>query len=211
MSFEALLEDLEQLQKAKPPAKEDDDKAIAQAAGGDVDEDGTPDGADDLPELDDDDDEDEDEDDGEGDMADEDKKGQGKLAKAISLIDEGGDPVEAYDATEIVEDLQQRLAKAEANNQRLLDAMARQTQVLKSFGSRLGALENHGQPRKSVLSIHEKPSAVAPADAPTPQDILAKAEAAFTAGRLNAIQVSTIENAVGHGWPVPDHLTALLK
>lgn len=218
MSFEALLADLEALQKATPPApkgkpfggrapsgveedeaaeEDDDDEQIKRAASGDADDDGVPDG-DDLPEQDDDEDEEPDGDEdgyGEGD-GDEDDAG------------EDGQEMKAYDGATIIKQFHRRLMALERD---LLATLQAQTGLIKSLHAQVGVLQAQGRGRKTVLNIHEKPSPVAagPRKAP-PQTVLAKAMTAQRAGKLTGTDVARIESYLSRGLSVPDDLADAL-
>lgn len=216
MSFEALLADLEALQKATPPAPknrslsgvegsgvegddDDDDEQIKRAAGGDADDDGVPDGED-LPEQEDDED---DEPDG-----DEDGYGEGE---GDGDGDEGEDDQEmkAYDGATIIKQFHRRLMALERD---LLATLQAQTGLIKSLHADVGALQSQSRGRKTVLNIHEKPALVSTGPKrPSPQNVLAKAMTAQRAGKLTGTDVARIESYLSRGLDVPAELTDALN
>lgn len=186
MSFTALIEDLEALQKAKatpePDGDEGDDK-IRAAAGEEAAEKaeaeeppekkapekkGEPDG--------DEDDMDEGDDDG-------DEEGENPvLGKSFGVTLDDGTEVEAYDATEILKSFDARLGgferelseidllkaeiaelkgrevpSADAIKAEVEKVLAAQNTMLKSLQEQVAALSAQGQGRKSTLNVHEKP------------------------------------------------------
>ena len=216
MSFEALLADLEALQKATPPAPkgkpfggrapsgveedeaaegDDDDEQIKRAASGDADDDGAPDGED-LPEQEDEEPDGDEDEDGYGDGDEDDEE------------DEDGQEMKAYDGATIIKQFHRRLMALERD---LLATLQAQTGLIKSLHAQVGALQAQGRGRKTVLNIHEKPSPVAagPRKAP-PQTVLAKAISAQRAGKLTGTDVARIESYLSRGLSVPDDLADAL-
>ena len=215
MSFDALLADLDALQKAVPPAKPEkhaesdvDDALIQQAAGGDADDDETPDGED-LPELDEaatakgksaskddeDDEDDEDEDDE-------------YFGKAFTMTDSDGETIRAYDGTALLKGFHQRLSSLENDTLKTLQA---QTALIKSLRADVAALHAQGRGRKTVLNIHDKPAGHFASPPPAPQALLAKALSAQKAGQLTGQDVARIETYLGRGLALPPDLAALLN
>ena len=185
MSFTALIEDLEALQKAKPhpePDGDEGDEKIRAAAGEEAAEDpeaeappkkeapaekGEPDG--DEGDMDEDD---------EGDEEDENPV----LGKSFGVTLEDGTEVEAYDATQILKSFDERLGgfarelseidllkaevaelrgreipTAEAIETAIKPVLEKQTALIKSLQEQVAALSAQGQGRKSTLNVHEKP------------------------------------------------------
>ncbi len=216
MSFEALLNDLDALQKARTPHMEpddddeggapdgdEDDERIAAAADRDFDEDGESDGEDDLPEDDDEDEDDEHE----------------TFGKSFSVTTESGSTVEAYDGTAILKAMHERLVDLEntrdENQEDLRKAaivMHKQSLLIKSLHTQISALQAQGNGRKSVISLHEKPSAMArKPENPHPQVVLAKAMAAQQTGKITGTDVARIESYLSRGLSVPSELADLIK
>ena len=218
MSFNALLADLETLQKARRPAadgNDGDDALIRQAAAGDADQDGTPDGKD-LPELDDpsgsdgskrrkagaagqnaaEKEEEEEEEENE------------YFGKALTLTTPDGAALTAYDATALLKGVHQRLSALESD---LLKTVQVQTDLIKSLSADLTALKEQGRGRKSVLNLHEKPGHYATTSSVEPRAVLAKALSAQKAGRLTGADVARIETYLGRGEAIPADLAPLLN
>lgn len=239
MSFEALLDDLNALQKARPPQFEPDadqrggpsdgdadnkpapkakadpgDKKIAAAADSDLDKDGTPDGEDDLPE---DDEDPEDDDDNE------------MFGKSFAVTTATGETIEAYDGTAMMKAFEQRLAaleqdyeasvvklkKAEQTIADLLKAEAvisKQSELIKSMHGQLASLQESGRGRKSALTVHDRPSSIPQsADRPAPGTILAKAMSAQQTGKITGTDVARIESYLSRGLAVPSELADLIN
>lgn len=216
MSFEALLDDLDALQKARAPHVEPDadnaggppdgdadnradDKAIQAAASGDADRDGRPDGRD-LPELDDrkqDDDEDD---------ADEDE--DDVLGKAFAVTLGNGKTVQAYDGTALIKALHQRIDAQESQTR---VALEKTTALLKAVLQDLAVLTAQGRGRKSVLAAPDKPSAGAASSAAPARALMAKAMAAQKTGALTGADVARLETYLGRGLPVPTDLADVLN
>lgn len=185
MSFTALIEDLEALQKAKPhpePDGDEGDEKIRAAAGEEAaekaeaeappekkapDKKGEPDG-----------------DEGDMDAGDEgDEEDEPPvLGKSFGVTLEDGTEVEAYDATLILKSFDERLGgfarelseidllkaevaelkgreipTADAIKAEVEKVLAAQNTMLKSLQEQVAALSAQGQGRKSTLNVHEKP------------------------------------------------------
>jgi len=189
MSFTALIEDLEALQKAMPhpePDGDEGDDKIRAAAGEEAAEKaeseeqtekddggkaaepekkGEPDG--DEGDMDDDDDEDE--------------EGEKPFGKSFGVTLGDGTQVEAYDATEILKSFDARIGSqtselgllkaevsalkareipsAEAIENAIVPVLEKQNDLIKSLQEQVTKLSKQGQGRKSVLNVSEKPSA----------------------------------------------------
>lgn len=224
MSFNALLADLETLQKARRPAavgNDGDDALIRQAAAGDADQDGTPDGKD-LPELDDPSGSDGSE--GrktnpvkagaagqnavEKEEEEEEEEENEYFGKALTLTTPDGAALTAYDATALLKGVHQRLSALESD---LLKTVQVQTDLIKSLSADLTALKEQGRGRKSVLNLHEKPGHYATTSSVEPRAVLAKALSAQKAGRLTGADVARIETYLGRGEAIPADLAPLLN
>jgi hypothetical protein len=185
--FDELLTDLELLQKAQ----QGDGDARIQAAAGDGNGDGEPDG-----------------DEGQGGEGDGD--GDEVMGKSFEFEIEGGQKVKAFDATELVKSLQDQQASTEETLQKGFDQIAAlirgQNELIKSQGEKIGALESRvrdlsgaGRGRKTALSVHEKQSAsdlqksLTTDDQPTWDDLMAKSEALFDAGKLGGAEFRQLD------------------
>ena len=208
MSYEALLEELETLQKSMDQGDSDDEKIAAAAAAGDQDEDDEhdePDGDEGM--------------DGEGDG---DGDGdEGPMAKSFSFQLDTGEVVEAIDGTELVKSLQGEVAllKSERETaatqtdkvfQAVLGQLKSQGQLIKSLSTQLEKLSSEGRGRKSIAAPSAAMAKSMGADAGglTPDRLLAKANAAFDAGRINGKELTVIDVSLRHGAALDDGLMA---
>lgn len=198
--FEQLLSSLnteldEQTQLAKSlPAKDgEDDEAIqAAAAEGDDADDKNP----------------EDNEPDEGDKP---------IAKSVTAMVDG-EEVEAIDATDLLKSLQDRvdehddvLAKALTTT---LATVKAQGEMIKSLNAEMKKLAGKGAGRKTVLTVVEKPAAgeqdmtKSQQDGMTTGEFMAKANAAFAAGKLTGIELTTADVAIRQGAPIPAGIMA---
>lgn len=198
--FEQLLSSLnteldEQTQLAKSlPAKDgEDDEAIqAAAAEGDDADDKNP----------------------EDNETDEDDK---PIAKSVTAMVDG-EEVEAIDATELLKSLQDRvdehddvLAKALTTT---LATVKAQGEMIKSLNAEMKKLAGKGAGRKTVLTVVEKPAAgeqdmtKSQQDGMTTGEFMAKANAAFAAGKLSGQELTTADVAIRQGAPIPAGIMA---
>lgn len=194
--FDELLAQLQQaeteqttLAKALPAEDGKDDKQIqAAAAEGDTD-------------ADNENPEDHEEPDGDD--------GDGKpMAKSVTATVDG-EEVEAIDATDLLKSLDARigaqeevLAKALAST---LNTVKAQGDMIKSLQGQVAKLAGQGAGRKTVLTVVEKPAAgeqtmaKSQQDGMTPAEFMAKATAAFSAGKLTGKELTTIDVAMRNG------------
>jgi hypothetical protein len=201
MSYEALLEELETLQKSMDQGDSDDEKIAAAAAAGDDDEDDDPDGGEGMGG----------EGDGDGD--------EGPMAKSFSFQLDTGEVVEAVDGTELVKSLQNEVAllkseretaasQSEKVFQAVLGQLKSQGELIKSLSAQVEKLSSEGRGRKSVAA----PSAAMaksfgdPYELPT-EMLLAKAEAALSAQKINGREANTISVACRHGLSLRDNVS----
>ena len=220
--FSALLDELAALQagntdmaKAMKTEDAEDDEKIAAAA--DTDGDGKTEGAA------------EGESEAKGGDKDGDDKDDEYFGKSMSVTLEDGSQVEAFDGTEAIRGLHQRIdALAEkidgqAGNDMMAKALGGvgdglkglqgvvkdQGEMLKALRSEVATLRSSGTGRKATLSVHEKPTA-APAqpDGLTPDQVMTKAMSAAEAGKITAREVATLESYFGRGLKPPADLLA---
>jgi hypothetical protein len=213
MSFEKLLAELdglateaETMRKALPADGKDDDEIRAAAGeGGDAD-------------GDENDDENDEGDEGEGAAA----KGQDKagkdtappFGKSMTLVNEAGENVEAYDGTELVKSLmvdvaglQEKFGASESVMAKALEGtlglVKTQGELIKSLSAQVSKLSSSGRGRQAVLTVSEKPAAGALAKSVpagmSGQEVLAKALTAQRAGKITGLEVSRLENAINAG------------
>ena len=240
MSFTALIEDLEMLQKAKPhpePDGDEGDEKIRAAAGEEAAEKAeasTDDQAappakkaekpDEEPDGDEDDPDNYDDDDGK------------PFGKSFGVTLEDGTAVEAYDATQILKSFDARigsqvteldLLKAEVTALKARDipsadaikadvekVLAAQNTMLKSLQERVAALSAQGQGRKSTLTVHEKPGAAgaeARPETPSGEALMTKALIAQKQGRISGQDVARLDAYLGRGLQAPPEILARLN
>lgn len=216
--FQALLDDLAALRKShgardidtdddlilKAARTTDDDDEIRDAADGDADDDGIEDGDESIYGHD--------EPDGDEDGDDDDDDGDEPMGKSFSVTLEDGTELEAYDGTEMIKALR---ADSDWQMRQAAAVMSRQNDLIKSLSRevrtltrRVEALGTRPAGRKSVLSVHDKPSALPePTNAPAPGEVLAKALKAQREGKLHGGQIAEIEAYLSRGVGLPSHLT----
>lgn len=204
MSYEALLEELETLQKSMDQGDSDDEKIAAAAAADDEDDDHDEPGGDEGI-------------DGEGDE----DGDEGPMAKSFSFQLETGEVVEAVDGTELVKSLQNEVAllKSERETaasqtekvfQAVLGQLKSQGELIKSLSAQVEKMSSEGRGRKSIAAPSAAMAKSMGADAGglTPDRLLAKANAAFDAGRISGKELTVIDVSLRHGAALDDGLMA---
>lgn len=209
--FDALVQELDAMQKALPA--ESDDKKIVAAADGDEDEDGVKDGVDDAPGGD-----------ADASIPEETKKkdvekDEEMMGKSFPVTLENGEKADAVDGTALVKSL---IAKIDVSNADVTAALSSAVALIKSLhgtvtslsketemlkGS-LDGMRNEGRGRKATLSVLDKPAPVG-SEKPvglTRGEFFAKAHEARAAGRLQANDISHAESCFNRGEAVPDEL-----
>lgn len=205
MSFEALLEEFDTLQKSLAAQAQESDKddeeiqAAADEGNGNGGIDGDDEGRTDGDDEDDEDDEDEDED------------GQSVLGKSFAFTLDNGEVVEAVDGTELVKSLMGRI---DNNESQVTAALAgalglikQQGDMIKSLTDKVSALGAEGRGRKAALTVHEKPAAGSGAaqqkDGVPAGEFMHKCLQAQAAGRITGQDVSRAQIALNSGVAVP--------
>ena len=199
--FEELLAELKAaeqenatLAKALPAEDGEDDEAIRSAA-----EEGDADNDDENPE-------DHEEPDGD----------EKPMAKSVMALIEG-EEVEAVDATEILKSLDARIGAHEDVLAKALEStlatIKNQGEMIKSLTTRVEKLSGKGVGRKTVLSVVEKPAAdqtmaKSTQEGMTASEFMAKASAAFSAGKLTGHELTTADVALRSGERVPEAIVA---
>jgi len=213
MSFEKLLDDLETLQKSfGDDDKAGDEKIAAAAADAGTSND------------DEEDDEakarkaaeaDKDKDKGGKDC---DDKGEGKpFGKSMTLTDADGNAVEAVDATELVKSLNEQVGALTAgiegdraaltkSIETLTSIATKQQEMIKSLRADMAAFSNQGRGRKSVTepNVDLQKGGEAPLNAST---LMAKANAAYDAGRINGKELTVVDVALRYGHDIDQSIT----
>lgn len=149
---------------------------------------------------------------------DEDEGEEKPIAKSVTAMVDG-EEVKAIDATEMLKSLQERvdehddvLAKALTTT---LATVKAQGEMIKSMSAELKKLAGKGAGRKTVLTVVEKPAAgeqqdmtKSNQDGMTTGEFMAKATAAFAAGKLSGQELTTADVAIRQGAPIPAGIMA---
>ena len=210
MGFEALVADLESLQKSQALGDSGDDQRIADAAADGDDSVGAGDAGDvenlDAVDLDDEPDEDEDE----------------TFGKSFAMTLEDGTVIEAVDGSAMVKALMEKnealtaqITEQEGEMSKALTTVVEtikgQSELIKSLQEQVSRLSGEGRGRKAVVSVAEKPAATLTKSEPTGMsgsEFMAKCEAAFSAGQITGRDVSIAETALQNGIAVPEHIVS---
>lgn len=163
-------------------------------------------------------DEDEDEDE-------EDEDEDGTVAKSFRVTLEDGQEMEAFDGTDLIKSLTDRLdtqeAESKTHSEAVLKALGmavdtlsglqaqvvKQGKLIKSLNRTVADLGGQGRGRKSTLNVHEKPGAgssnkqlrKSQQGDVTPQEFLAKAEALLDQGKIDPIDLVKAEAVLNRG------------
>lgn len=184
----AEAEEQTTLAKSLPAAEGEDDEAIlAAAAEGEILED------EDLNEED----------------LDEEELDEEELDKEIAQLTKSmnidGEEVEVVDAEALIKSLHDLTGRVGEQEEALTKALTstlgmvkQQGEMIKSLNARLNKVSRQGTGRKSVLTVHERPGmgealTKSQPDQMTGGDLLAKAQAAFAAGKINGLELTTID------------------
>lgn len=204
MSFEKLLAELDEMNKAMgaDDGADDDTKISEAAAEGEAAGDDDPDG------------------DGDGDVE-EDVDGDGEegegdeFGKSFRFTTEGGEEVEALDATDLIKSLIERM---DQNDDMLGKALASMVDLVKSQGSEISALRSEverlgqtGRGRKTVVTMAERPEPATMAksdpvdgeDGIPTSEFMSKALTAQASGKILGVEVARAESYINRGLPVP--------
>ena len=193
MSFDKLLAELDDLQKAMPACddSEGDEKIEAAAK--------------------------------EGDEAEDDEEGEGAtdakpMGKSFSFETADGEKIEAIDATEMLKSLGDRLEAREAQDeslqktlQKAVELIGTQAAMLKSLQAKVDKLSAQGRGRVSTI-VADKPADMQKAMGGDPGwskgDLLAKALSAQKEGRLTVGDVAMVEASINHGMAPPPEIVS---
>jgi hypothetical protein len=207
MSFNALVADLEALQKSQTLGDAGDDQRIAEAAGEGEDAAGA-EGAE-----------------GAGDGGDADAGEDGELmGKSFAMTLEDGTVIEAVDGTALVKSLIEKhdalVAQASAQEEELtkalttmVDTIKGQGALIKSLQETVARLSGEGRGRRAVVSVAEKPGATPmaksqSADGIPAAEFMAKCESLMMAGKLTGREVAIAESRLNNGMSVPAEIVA---
>jgi hypothetical protein len=215
MSFKALLERFETLQKSLPAEGSEDDNKIAAAAAASGD---TPNGEGEGAAA-------EGEGEGEG-LTEGEGEGEEPMGKSFAITLEDGTVIDAQDGTALVKALteqvgalQGRIDAQASEGEQMAKALEtacaiveKQDSMFKSLAAKVDALSKQGRGRTSVVNIAEKP-ANAVVQKPEvqgvkPDDFMAKAMDKFNSGAITGRDVAIAENALAVGKPVPAELVS---
>jgi hypothetical protein len=188
--LDALAAELNDLVKSAPTG---DDAAIAASAGAE------PAGADNGVG--------DEEEDGEG----KGEEGEAPMAKSFTLTLEDGTEVDAIDGAALIKSLSDRI---EANEAVTVQALTSAVDLIKSLQGQVAKLGKAPVPRKTVLTVAERPAAAAaPASQEAGMDVeefLAKAFEAQCQGKLTGHDVSTAEALIRNGKRPPAHVLSVV-
>jgi hypothetical protein len=145
-------------------------------------------------------------------------KGKQPMAKSMQITLADGSVVDAVDGGEMIKALQDEvstlggdMAKAMGVTLDLLKqqgaVLAAQDGMIKSLTAKVASLSNAPAGRKSALMVHEKPAgtmAKAQPEGLSVQEFMAKADAAFAAGKITSREMISIDSRVrGNAAPDP--------
>lgn len=193
MSFEALLNDLDDLRKAQPTEDVDGDEKIAAAA-----------------------------EEGEGEPVEDEDDEDMPLGKSMTAVIDGEEQ-EVIDGTELVKsliaDVQTIKGERATENEHLSKALGLVTDMLKEQGDMIKSLQDQvskmadsGRGRKSTVAVDaEMAKSLTKQESPKVEDVLAKCAQAMMAGKISAMDVSVAEAAANRGMQVPAHILANLS
>jgi hypothetical protein len=150
----------------------------------------------------------------------EDEEEDDVLGKSLRFTLKGGEEVEAFDGTQVVKSLMTRVERQEDSLSKSLDRMGgllkkavdtvgRQEKMLKSMGERLDKVSNEGRGRRTVVSIHDKPSTNGEGDAgntTSPDEFLAKSIRLEEAGKVPAGMSARAEAYINSGVAPPEEV-----
>lgn len=226
MSFEDLLGKLNEvatLAKALPAdAGDGDDKKIQAAAADGADgDDGEGAGAEGADDADDEDDKDE-------------EGGDKPLAKSFMLSLEDGTQMEAFDGTDMIKSLTDRLELSETalktNEEQVLKSLnvavdlisaqsvqlKEQGVLIKSLQGKVSELAKSGRGRTSTLTVAEKPNLETSLAKSQPagmgrEEVLAKSLSAMKSGRITGLEAAGIENRLNMGIAIEPELISRIS
>lgn len=144
--------------------------------------------------------------------ADKKEKGEGDVVtKSFKFTDKDGVEHEAIDGTEMMKSLSERIEGSEDSLIKafgtLVDIVKSRDEVIKSLSAKVDELAASGRGRKAVITVIDPVKAAdKSAEGVSPADFMAKSMIAFTAGKIRAEDIATIEARLNRGLDVPDHL-----
>lgn len=153
---------------------------------------------------------------------DDDKDAEGKpMAKSFQITLEDGTVVDAVDGADMIKSLMDRVEKNEGETAAVLEAavstIKTQGDLIKSMLGRFDDLASQSRPRKAVLSVVEKPAAVADdlvksqGSTITSEQLMAKAMDARAQGRISGNDIAVAEQMINVGKaPSPAFIQAVM-
>lgn len=131
------------------------------------------------------------------------------IAKSFAFQLDSGETVEAFDGTELIKSLQDRVSAADTV---LHDAVS----LIKSMHSEIGSLKqkvaklsSEGRGRKAVVNVHESAEPMAKSQGMvTAEALMAKANAAFSDGKLTGRELNELDASIRMGQPPNPSLIA---
>ena len=146
------------------------------------------------------------------------------MAKSFKVTLEDGTEAEAVDAGALVKSLQDQVGALSGQLSKTEESLAKslgttlelvkgQQTLIKSLTDRVNKLSSTGAGRKSTVVVHEKPAgepagalAKSQAAAASPAEFLLKSNAAFEAGKLTGLELTTIDVSLRGGQAIPTEL-----
>jgi hypothetical protein len=197
-AFETLLGELDILTKALPAADVADDKKIQAAA------------------------------DGNGDADDEnkdDQDGGAPMTKSLTVTLPNGETIEAEDGTELVKSLMDQVGKQEDMMVKAMggvvslvkhqgEQLKAQGDLIKSLQDTVTRLSGQGAGRKSIVDVHQQVTELTKSfggqqeKGINPVEIMAKSNAAFSAGKISGQELNTIDVSLRMGAAIEPSLLA---
>lgn len=198
MSFEQLVNDLEELKKAQAPAADEGDKKIQEAA--------ETSNGDELADPDE-----------ENEAAEDEEEEKGEMTKSFTAVIDGEEQ-EVIDGTEMLKSLQAQVDTANAelatiNGERatenehlaksmglVADLLKEQGALVKSLQAQVEKLSNEGRGRKSVTQpTAEMAKSLAQSEPLNAGTFMLKANAAYDAGRITGKDLTVCDVAIRMG------------
>lgn len=141
-----------------------------------------------------------------------------EVVKSFSFELEGGQKVEAFDATELIKslgaDIETLRGESVAVMTQALELIKSQSVEVASLKKQMHALGSTGRGRKAVISVAAKVSATdamqksETSDGLSKAEFFAKAQTAQAAGRIGAGDISLAESYLNKGLPIPQRIVS---
>lgn len=197
MSFNKLLQELDHLRKSQAADPEMDATIAAAAAADEDDEEATDADADAAEEGDDE-----------------------LLGKSFKVVLPSGEEAQGFDGMALIKSMNAQLVSMTADRDAdhgvlskaltgMMEVIEEQGKTIKLLNDQITKISSEGAGRRSV-TVADPLLAKAQQNAAAlgTGDILAKCEAAFDAGKISGLDLSTAESSVNRNMPVPDRILA---